>query len=120
LKAIYGAQAKPDSAQITYDIGVRNLTKATKAWPEIVLYHQFLGIVHYANENKDEAIKCYKTAIELDPSNNISFRFLLQLYTMNDQQDKGSQLIDWWLSHHPDDREALQMKNMYRRMPTRG
>ncbi len=120
LKGIYGAQAKPDSVKITYDIGVRNLKEATIAWPEIVLYHQFLGIVHYANENKDEAIKCYKTALDLDPSNNISFRFLLQLYTMNNQQDKGSQLIDWWLSHHPDDREAIQMKNMYRRMPTRG
>jgi tetratricopeptide (TPR) repeat protein len=120
LKGFYGGPARADSARVVYDTGVRNLNAAVKAWPEIVLYRQFLGIVHYANQNNPEAIKCYRKSLDLDPSNNISFRFLLQLYTMSGERDKGEALLNWWISQHPDDREALQMKGMYRRMPAQG
>ena len=117
LKNYYADTVKNDSAQVIYKLGVNNLTRATAAWPEIVLYRQFLGIVHYAYKNNEEAIKCYKKALELDPSNNISFRFLLQLYTMTGKRDLGEQLLDWWVSEHPEDREAQQIKGAYRRMP---
>jgi hypothetical protein len=113
LKNLYSDSTKADSAKIVYDLAVKNLNAAVEAWPQIVLYRQFLGIVHFSNKNTTEAIKSYQIALDQDPSSNLTFRFLLQLYSVSGQKDKGRALLDWWLAEHPEDAEARQFKRYY-------
>lgn len=113
LHMLYSDSAYADSARIAYTIGVENLERAVKVWPEITLYRQFLGVVHFANRNYEKAIEAYEAALRLDPSSSLTFRFLLQLYTATNKKDKGRQLLTWWMGHHPEDMEARQILKVY-------
>ena len=116
LARLYSDTAYGDSAKIIYQLGVRNFTKAIQRWPHITLYWQFLGVLHYTQKNFEEAIKCYEKAIDLDPSNSINFNLLLRLYSATKQKEKGMSLLNMWMKEHPEDMEARNLYNIYRRM----
>jgi len=107
--------AFPDSARYYYDRGVDNLQAAIKAWPKMTLYWQFLGVLYTSQKDNEGAIRCYEKALKLDPSSNITFRLLMQLYTFTGDRDKGFSLLEYWIDEHPEDMEARNMYNVYKR-----
>jgi len=113
----YTAADMADSSEATYLLAAENLTRAVEKWPKMTLYWQFLGVVHYKRKIYKKAIDCYETALELDPSSNISFRLLLQLYTYIERRDKAMALLEYWLNEHPQDMEARNMYNVLKRYP---
>lgn len=116
LARLYSDTVFADSAEIIYQLGVKNFDRATQRWPRITLYWQFLGVLHYSQKNFEEAIRCYEIAIGLDPSSNINFKLLLQLYSATNRKEKGMSLLRMWMKEHPEDMEARNMYNIYRRM----
>ena len=105
----------PDSVRYFYDQGVRNLEAAVKAWPKMTLYWQFLGVLYTSQKENEKAIHCYEKALKLDPSSNITFRLLMQLYTFTGDRDKGFALLEYWMNEHPEDMDARNMYNVYKR-----
>lgn len=105
----------PDSVHYFYDQGVRNLQAAVKAWPKMTLYWQFLGVLYTSQKENENAIHCYEKALKLDPSSNITFRLLMQLYTFTGDRDKGFALLEYWMNEHPEDMDARNMYNVYKR-----
>jgi hypothetical protein len=116
LARLYPDTTFGDSAKIIYQLGVENLNGAIQRWPHITLYWQFLGVLHYTQKNFEEAIRCYEKAIELDPSSSINFNLLIRLYSATGQKEKGMSLLKKWMKEHPEDMEARNLYNIYRRM----
>ncbi len=115
LMMLYSDAAYADSNENFYSLGVKNLSRAVKTWPDITLYWQFLGVLYYNHKDYANAITCYEKALELDPSASISFRLLLQLYNFTGERQKGLALLEYWLKEHPEDMDARNMYNIYKR-----
>ena len=98
-----------------YNLGVKNLSRVVETWPDITFYRQFLGVLYYNHKDYANAITCYEKALELDPSASISFRLLLQLYNFTGERQKGLVLLEYWLKEHPEDMDARNMYNIYKR-----
>jgi tetratricopeptide (TPR) repeat protein len=109
-----GNKAMADSALAT---GIKNLKAACTAWPEIVLYHQFLGVVYFQAGKLGEAYNKYKTAYTLQPDNSIAFRLLRDIcIRMNDpkKMEEARNLTVDWSRRHPEDLETQNQLNRMR------
>ncbi|MCD6161242.1 MAG: DUF2723 domain-containing protein [candidate division Zixibacteria bacterium] len=112
---LYKNSDSPDSAKYFYELGIENLQSAVEAWPNINLYWQFLGVLYFNHKDYENAISCYEKSLDLDPSSSISFRLLLQLYSYSGNKGKGLVLLEEWLEDHPDDMDARNMYQVYKR-----
>ncbi|MCP4582810.1 MAG: DUF2723 domain-containing protein [candidate division Zixibacteria bacterium] len=110
---LYNLLENPDSSQVIYDIGVENIGKAVESWPSITLYHQFLGELHFANNEYEKAIILYNEAFGLDPSAKITVYRLIHLYATTGKRAAGEDLLNFWLREHPDDMFVRNMYNTY-------
>jgi len=72
-------------------------------------------VLYYNHKDYANAITCYEKALELDPSSSISFRLLLQLYNFTGERQKGLALLQYWIKEHPEDMDARNMYNIYKR-----
>jgi tetratricopeptide (TPR) repeat protein len=137
LQQVYaqlGDSAMIDSVKTA---GISKLKEAAEAWPEVVLYQQFLGVFYYNNGMPDSALVCYKNAYEIQPNNAIAFRLLRDLTTQLQQQAQsnavltGSEeakmkseklgaeaksLMDDWNRRHPEDIDARSFYNRFRNL----
>ena len=129
-----GDSAMIDSAKT---VGISKLKEAAEAWPEVILYQQFLGVFYYNNGMPDSALVRYKNAYELQPNNAIAFRLLrdltiqLQQRAQADAALTGSEeakmkseklgaearaLMEDWNRRHPEDIDARSLFNRYRNL----
>jgi tetratricopeptide (TPR) repeat protein len=109
-----GNKAMADSAMA---VGIKNLKDACTSWPEIVLYHQFLGVIYYQSNKFGDAYEKYKTAYALQPDNSIAFRLLrdvcMRLGTPEKIQEARNLMVDW-SRRHPEDLEIQNQLNRFR------
>jgi tetratricopeptide (TPR) repeat protein len=105
-----GDSAMADSVKT---LGTKNLIEACKAWPGIVLYHQFLGVFYYHNNMLPEAQQAYKEAYQLQPDNGIAFRLYRDLTARMGQMPLAQSLMIEWTRRHPED---LEIQNQLNRM----
>jgi tetratricopeptide (TPR) repeat protein len=115
LMEYYGENNQPDSVDAIYRRGVEKIEAATTEWPDITLFRQFLGVLHFENRDYDKAIACYEKSLEMDPSSSITFKLLLQLYNFANKRDKATKLLDYWMKIHPEDMEARNLYNIFKR-----
>lgn len=106
-----GDSAKVDSVQA---MGIANLKAAADAWPMVILYHQFLGVLYFHANNLDKALERYKIAYELQPNNAIAFRLYRDLNYHMGKYEKARDLMIDWTSRHPED---MEIRNQLNRMP---
>jgi len=109
----YKSANMPDSAEIIFKLGISKITEATEAWPGIALYYQFLGELNFMKVEYEDAINAYKKAFIIDPSSKITVYRLIHMYATTNQRDSGLNMLNYWLSEHPDDMFAryLFLKN---------
>ena len=113
LMSQYDDANMPDSSQAVFETAVKNISEAVKVWPSIVLYRQFLGEIYFNRHELEKSAEAYEAAFKLDPSSNISVYRLINLYMQTDKKTKGLDLMNYWLSEHPDDMYARNLYNAY-------
>ena len=129
--------ARGDSAMVdsVKSVGLGKLKQAADAWPEIILYQQFLGVLYYSYAMYDSALACYKKAFELQPNNALAFRLLRDLTIQMIQQGQAAAaasgsdeakervrllkeqvraVMDDWNDRHPEDIDARNFRNQFR------
>ena len=109
----YKSANLPDSAEIIFKLGISKITEATEVWPGIALYYQFLGELNFMKMEYPDAINAYKKAFKIDPSSRITAYRLIHMYATTNQRDSGLNMLNYWLSEHPDDMFARNMYNTY-------
>ncbi|UCC78903.1 MAG: DUF2723 domain-containing protein [Candidatus Zixiibacteriota bacterium] len=134
LQQIYRGQGDTVMADSIKNLGISKLRTAAEAWPEIILYQQFLGVFFYQNGMPDSALVRYKNAYNTRPDNAIAFRLYRDLYFQQMQraeiksrtgseEDKAEaqrlktefrELINDWNRRHPEDMEARNFYNRFR------
>ena len=113
LMTQYDNANMPDSSAAVFQMAVKNISQATKVWPSIVLYHQFLGEIYFSRHELEKSMESYERAFELDPSSNISVYRLINIYMQTEKRTKGLDLMNYWLSEHPDDMYARNLYNAF-------
>lgn len=129
-----GNQAMIDSVR---SAGLAKLRAAADAWPDIILYQQFLGVLYYSYGMLDSARACYVKAFELEPNNALAFRLLRDLTVQMRQKaqtdaattgseeaknrfqmlkEEGRKLMEDWNRRHPEDMDARNFLNQYRNL----
>ena len=106
-----GDSAMVDSVQA---LGIANLKAAADAWPMVILYHQFLGVLYFHANDLDRALERYKIAYELQPNNAIAFRLYRDLSYHMGKYEKARELMVDWTNRHPED---MEIRNQLNRMP---
>jgi tetratricopeptide (TPR) repeat protein len=114
LQTIYLAQGNTAMVDSVKTLGINNLKAACDAWPMIILYHQFLGVLYFQNNMLDEALDRYRIAYELQPNNAIAFRLYRDLSYHMKKFDLARDLMMDWTGRHPED---LEIRNQLSRMP---
>ena len=134
LQQIYREQGDTSMVDTVKNVGISKLKAAAEAWPDIILYQQFLGVFYYQNGMPDAALVRYKNAYDTRPDNAIAFRLYRDLFFQQMQraefkartgteEDKAEaqrlktefrELIDDWNRHHPEDMEARNFYNRFR------
>jgi len=136
LQQIY--REKGDTAMVdsVKTLGISNLRDAATAWPDIILYQQFLGVFFYQNGMPDSALARYKIAYDVRPDNAIAFRLYRDLSFQITQiterraqsgneeakaeveklKAKFRELIDDWNRRHPEDMDARNYYNKVRNL----
>ena len=77
--------------------------------PEIILYYQYLGLTYQAQEEFNDAERVMERAYGLNPTDQMTFQILRQLYLFSQSQDKLVRLLEDWLDDHPEDAQSRQM-----------
>ena len=118
-------------------LGINKLKEAADAWPDIILYQQFLGVFYYDNDMPDSALVCYRKAFKLEPNNAIAFRLYRDLILQ--MRDKAAteasltgsdgarkkfealsrearEIMDDWNRRHPEDIDARSLYNRFRNL----
>jgi len=114
LQNIYmtlGDSVKADSVKA---LGIANLKAAADAWPTIILYHQFLGVLYFQANDLENASKRYEIAYHLQPNNAIAFRLYRDLSFHMGDYSKAREIMVDWTRRHPED---LEVMNQLNRMP---
>lgn len=87
----------------------------TRKCPEIVLYYQYLGVAYQAHQKFDQSEEILQKAYEINPSDEMTFQILRQLYYNSKQSGKLIELLNNWLKDHPEDEQSRKLLEYYKR-----
>jgi tetratricopeptide (TPR) repeat protein len=84
-------------------------------YPEIIYYHQFLGLVYQTEGKLEEAVKAFKEALQISPSDRMTFQVLGQILVSSKRYKELVEVLERWIKYNPDDQQALQMLEYYKK-----
>ena len=135
LDRTYTALGDSVMADSALNLGINKIREAADAWPDLILYQQFLGVLFYQNDMADSALTRYKNAYELKPDNSIAFRLYRDLFMqtirimdeenlrtpspeLNEElaniKEDFRDLLDDWNDRHPEDTDARSFYQRFR------
>ncbi len=92
----------------------RHLEKLTAKYPNIALYHQYLGLAYLVQGKIQKAEQSFTQRLSLATTDFIIASNLMLIYQKNGRQKEALGLLEEWVRLHPDDRAAsdwlMQMK----------
>ena len=98
--------------QNNYSLAIEVLLQVVQKDPGYLLARVNLGNLYFQARNPAEAEYHYLEALKLDNTNIQANLNLAQLYMRTDQTDKAVPLIEKVLGIHPDNKTALQLRQM--------
>jgi tetratricopeptide (TPR) repeat protein len=107
-----GEKTKAESLLSAYETRMNTLIRKC---PEIMLYYQYLGLAYQAHQKFDQAEKIMQKAYEINPSDDMTFQILRQLYYNSKQSGKLIELLTNWLKDHPEDEQSRNLLEYYRK-----
>ncbi len=113
LEDTYNQMGNKAMADSVKSLGIKNLKAVCEEWPDIILYHQFLGVFYYHNNMLPEALEKYRIAYGLQPDNAIAFRLYRDLTARMGNMQMAQALMVDWTRRHPED---LEIQNQLNRM----
>ena len=106
-----GDSAKADSLLNGYEARMKTLVRK---YPEILLYYHYLALAYQAREKFDQAERIMLRAYRVNPSDQMTFQILRQIYLYDQQFDKLVPLLEDWLADHPEDGQSRRLLETYR------
>jgi len=93
------------------------LNQLVARYPEIVYYHQFLGLVYQVGGKLEEAVNSFEKVLQIDPSDRMTFQILGQILASSKKSKELVDLLERWVKYNPNDQEARQMLEYYKSSP---
>jgi superkiller protein 3 len=97
------------------DEAIQILSSIVKEHPDYAQAHNNLGIVYTQQKRFTEAVKEFKTALQLDPTDDAVQLSCVKAMAALLQYDQAQPLIDEYLRKHPHDFEALYFSGVVKR-----
>jgi tetratricopeptide (TPR) repeat protein len=85
-----------------------------KKYPEILYYHQFLGLVYQTEGKLEEAARAFEEALQMNPSDRLTFQVLGQILDSSKKYKELVEILERWIKDNPDDQQAIQMLEYYK------
>jgi len=108
-------EGETEESERLLDAFENHLKQLVEKYPEIVYYHQFLGLVYQVDGKIEEAIKSLKKALEIRPSDRMTFQILGQILFSSKKHEEIIDLFERWIKYNPNDQEARQVLEEYKR-----
>jgi tetratricopeptide (TPR) repeat protein len=90
------------------------LKQVVKKYPEIVYYHQFLGMVYQVGGKVEQAVTAFKKVLQMDPSDRVTFQILGQILASSKKHAELIDLLKRWIKDNPNDQQAKRMLEYYK------
>ena len=108
-------EGETEESERLLDAFENHLKQLVEKYPEILYYHQFLGLVYQVEGKMEEAIKSLKKALEIRPSDRMTFQILGQILFSSKKHEEIINLFERWIKYNPNDQEARQVLEEYKR-----
>ncbi|MCK4385996.1 MAG: tetratricopeptide repeat protein, partial [candidate division Zixibacteria bacterium] len=106
-------EGKMEESEKILDACEDRLKQLVGRYPEIAYYHQFLGLVYQVRGKLEEAVKTFKRALQMNPSDRTTFQILGQILGSSKRYEEMVDLLKRWVKYNPNDKEAVQMLEHY-------
>lgn len=110
-------EGKTEESDTVLDAGETRLEQLVERYPEIIHYHQSLGLIYQVGNKLEESVSSFKKALELNPSDRTSFQILGQILASSEKYEQLVELMERWVKDNPDDQEAKRILEQYRNTP---
>jgi tetratricopeptide (TPR) repeat protein len=90
------------------------LKQLAEKYPEILYYHQFLGLVYQTGGKSEDAIRTLLEAFQMNPSDRLTFQVLGEILASSKKYKELVGFLERWVKYNPDDQQALQMLEYYK------
>jgi len=90
------------------------LKQLAEKYPEILYYHQFLGLVYQTGGKSEDAIRTLMEAFQMNPSDKLTFQILGEILASSKKYKEVVGFLERWVKYNPDDQQALQMLEYYK------
>jgi len=106
LSKLYKDLGNPKKEKEVLESGENHLKKLTNAYPEISLYHQYLGIIYLIQGKTRQAEENFTQRLSLATTDFVIISNLMQIYESDGKPQKALGLLEDWVASHPEDRTA--------------
>jgi tetratricopeptide (TPR) repeat protein len=106
-----------EESEAVLEAGEKRLVRLVERYPEVIHYHQSLGLVYQAGDKLDKAVGSFKKALETNPSDKTSFRILGQILASSQKYDEMVKLMETWVKNNPDDQDTRRILEQYKEAP---
>jgi tetratricopeptide (TPR) repeat protein len=90
------------------------LEQLVEKYPEILYYHQFLGLVYQTGGRSEDAIRTLLEAFQMNPSDRLTFQVLGEILASSKKYKELVGFLERWVKYNPDDQQALQTLEYYK------
>jgi tetratricopeptide (TPR) repeat protein len=108
-------EGKTEESDRILKAGEERLKLLVEKYPEIIYYHQFLGLVYQTEGKLEEAVRAFKQALQMSPSDRLTFQILGQILASSKKYKELVEVLERWIKYNPDDQQALQMLEYYKK-----
>jgi tetratricopeptide (TPR) repeat protein len=108
-------EGKTEESDRILKAGEERLKLLVEKYPEIIYYHQLLGLVYQTEGKLEEAVRAFKQALQMSPSDRLTFQILGQILASSKKYKELVEVLERWIKYNPDDQQALQMLEYYKK-----
>jgi len=90
-------------------------TRLAQLYPNDVEARYFHGVALMFQQRVDDALREFERAIQLDPEFSPAYLALYSVHYESGRRERGLQILEQWVSRHPEDREARALLEMRQR-----
>jgi len=106
LSKIYKDKGDFENERKVLEQGENHLEKLCARYPDISLYHQYLGIIYLVQGKIKEAEESFTQNLSLATTDFVVVSNLIQIYQTSGRPKMAEEILQQWIKCHPEDRRA--------------
>jgi len=105
---------KIEESETILDACEKRLEQLMGRYPEIIYYHQFLGLVYQVRGKLEKAVETFKKVLQMNPSDRTTFQILGQILASSKDYKELVHVLERWVKYNPNDKEAAKALEHYK------